>query len=221
MTQTNKFVLLSLFAILNTNAHNGPGNNRGIQKIQEIRAKAINWDECGDSVLKGQYQNYDCINERPINPDFKVFLDDTINECVEKSLAVVSNQRMASNARLIHAGIIADSRQHSKRSLHQVLRSLDLRSIEVMLENGEKEVFKYSKAANDETRESLFYASFRSCYGLKLIDRDSSCTNSISEGSLKKGLPYFGTSGKEEKNRFLNLSLPFCSGENSKFFFSI
>lgn len=162
-----------------------------------FRFAQTTWDECNEEVT-GNYTGANCVKKRSISVILKSFLADHLFQCVDEGLKAQGGGT-ASELHITHAGIAGDPR-HSPRSLHAENRAIDIKSLRVVLANGQSKLFTYSKLGNRP-----FYSALRNCWG-RVVNRFNECP--LYSGKTL----YTGSIGWENSQHgmHMHLSVPYC-----------
>jgi hypothetical protein len=171
-----------------------------------FRFAQTTWDECREDVT-GNYTGANCLSKRHISVILKSFLADHLFQCVDEGLNAQGGG-VASELHITHAGIAGDPR-HSPRSLHAENRAIDIKSLQVVLSNGQSKLFTYSKMGNRP-----FYSALRRCWG-RVVNRENECP--LYSGSSL----YTGSIGWENSQHgmHMHLSVPYCFNNQHGSFF--
>jgi hypothetical protein len=153
------------------------------------------WESAHDVQIKTQ----ECAPAREISRDYFNFLNSTLPKCLAQALKVPESR--ISQVQVLHIGI-AGSSSHSPRSLHSILRAMDLVGFEIQVA-GESRPRRYKASmysyinkrvsAEDRTpamkEQDEFWKNFLSCAsgsGAGILDYEF---NSAHEGHVHFSLP--------------------------------
>lgn len=198
---------------------------------EKVRGEQLtSFDECsGENGIKATYVNditsqglklAACNRNRKMSLALADFINQNMSPCVQQAMSSLGIGNEISKIHIKHAGIRGDE-NHSTKSLHAVLRAIDINELEVELNDSSNVKFnvvagwsgilarKKGKALTTAQKQSVeFYSQFRRCWANKLVEQNQ-CQN---KGALKMR----GSVGWEDPDHrnHLHLSLPYCPANN-------
>lgn len=157
----------------------------------------LNWNECSDYRMTGNYLGYSCSKRRSISVILFEHLTDNVLTCIEEASSTLNYT--VRDFHLVHKGIFADAR-HSPRSLHSEGRAIDLAEIKVRTFEKGWITFNYLRHGKGK-----FFKSFRDCWGSSVHFYNGCPLH-------EETLTLTGSIGKENQDhqRHLHLSIPYC-----------
>jgi len=182
------------------------------KELEEIIDVAL-WNECKSS-LRGNYKGYNCSRRRYVDDGFLKLLKNNLKSCVNAGQRSIGYYQ-SSEFSVVHNGITADG-NHSRSSYHSISRAVDIVEFVVKGNDGDYYTLNYkSGARNLKSKRGKFYKAFRKCWGQVQLRRSPKCKANNMRYNIKRGLPYYGSIGWEDKNhkKHLHISMPHCGGK--------